>query len=172
MLHICHRSTGKMTVKCYSPAYQHSAFGEHSMRNPTFLLILCLVMGSAASCAVASHHSRTHASTKGTVEGYLDTCAAIGWPNMPKYASGTVTVYGTGVHNSPASDPSSIMPPKKDAIAEQQVTPERPYRFVLPAGSYILVGTYGAPGSKGGSIITVMVHPGSTEHLDLPNVCI
>lgn len=63
-----------------------------------------------------------------------------------------------------------VFPP---AVAARETVDENStYRFVLPAGGYVLSARYeGGPGTAG-PFTDVNVRAGTTRHVDIPDTCI
>ncbi len=107
----------------------------------------------------------------GSVTGYLDACSGLGLAALQSpYAAGTVTALSghiRWVSVAPGQWRESI---PTIVMARAVVTPELPFRFVLPAGAYVLRGSYG-PGSDVFPSVSVVVRAGRTIQLNVPNQC-
>ena len=135
------------------------------------IALLVTVLGVLVSCASSTHHSMDVLSMTGTVEGHLDTCSAQGFPGLPPYSTGTVNVYKASVYAKVFKSGVEHALQSQDSLAKATTSPNHPFRFVLPEGSYTLVGTYAMPGSNARSVITVQVKQGAVQHANLPDMC-
>ncbi len=135
------------------------------------IALLVAVLGVLVSCAGPTQHSSHVLSMTGTVEGHLDTCAGMIFPGIPPYSTGTVTVYRASVYAKVFKSDVEHALQSQDSLAKATTSPNHPFRFVLPEGSYTLVGTYAMPGSNARSVITVRVKRGAVQHANLPDMC-
>ena len=94
----------------------------------------------------------------GTVTGGIIPCEALGIAGEPHYAAGTVTVLEGQIHWRTTGPGTSV-----------QVFPTTV--VVLPAGDYLLRARFPPPANVEPSV-SVTVHAGQTEHIDIPNMCI
>jgi uncharacterized membrane protein len=93
-----------------------------------------------------------------------------------RYAAGVVDVLkgrltwrATSPGNQQVVFPTSV-------VAEQSVTANGVYRFVLSPGSYVLRAHYGASVTANGAPLTpwkqIVLMSGTTVKADIPNMCI
>ena len=107
----------------------------------------------------------------GTVTGGIIPCEALGIAGEPHYAAGTVTVLEGQIHWRTTGPGTSVQVLPSTVVVTEQVGVDTSYDFVLPSGDYVLRARFPAPASIEPSV-SVTVHAGQTEHIDIPNMCI
>jgi len=111
------------------------------------------------------------AGNLGTVTGGIIPCAALGYPGEPHYAAGTVIVLEGQLHWRSTGPGSSVAIFPTAVVVNEQVGVDASYDFVLPAGDYLLRARFPPPANVEPSV-SVTVHAGQTDHIDIPNMCI
>jgi hypothetical protein len=106
---------------------------------------------------------------RGLVVGGIIPCQGIIFAGGPHYAAGTVTVLAGSVGWENAGPSYGFVFPTAVA-AQQTVTTNSSYQFVLAPGHYVLRAKYPPPGN-GEPFIEVTVKAGATVHTDIPNIC-
>lgn len=105
---------------------------------------------------------------RGVVSGGIRPCDALGRPDLPHYAAGTVTVLeGQVTWRSSQGTPSYVDVLPTTVVAHESVPTDGMYRFDLDPGRYVLEA---APAGAYGPYATVSA--GDDLLVDIPNVCI
>ena len=107
----------------------------------------------------------------GTVTGGIIPCEALGIAGEPHYAAGTVTVLEGQIHWRTTGPGTSVQVLPTTVVVTEQVGVDTSYDFTLRPGDYVLRARF-APPANVESSVSVTVHAGQTEHIDIPNMCI
>ena len=113
----------------------------------------------------------------GTVTGRIEACQALGWPDAPEYAAGTVTVLQGSVTWRSTGPGTSVQILPTTVIAEETVGENSTYSFVLPPGDYVLQAHFPPPAmivpgmAQIAPTISIAPHAGEALHVDIPNEC-
>jgi hypothetical protein len=121
--------------------------------------LLCVGILLVAGCSTGSKSS--------LVTGYLAPCSGIG-PYTATDAAGTVTALRGVEQLRTVGDRIDVTLPTAVA-ARVHVMLNKPFRFHLAAGDYVLVGTYDKGRQTGG--VPVKVLPATAVHRDIPDPC-
>lgn len=123
--------------------------------------------------SVAPTTEPTAQQEPGVMTGFLEQCVGRRRPGSPPlpYATGTVFALRGAIRVQPIpGGDQEILPTER--VGRQHVDRNTPYRFVLPAGSYVIAFSYPwGPDLEPMAGIDVTVLPGETVHMNLPNVC-
>jgi hypothetical protein len=132
------------------------------MRPLRWILTLTVVSIGVAACAPSL-------PAKGEVVGGISRCDALGTPG-PQYVAGTVTVLRGQVtwRTIRPGTSQAVFPSEK--VASQTVGAEGLYQFQLDPGTYVLRGQYISGNVQ--PFTSVVVKPGFTTRVDIPNECI
>jgi hypothetical protein len=126
-----------------------------------------LALGVAALAAMAG----CSPGNTGTVTGGIIPCSALGIAGEPHYAAGTVTVLEGQIHWRTTGPGTSVEVLPTTVVVTEQVGVDASYDFTLRPGDYVLRARFPPPASIQPSV-SVTVHAGQTEHVDIPNMCI
>jgi hypothetical protein len=107
----------------------------------------------------------------GTVTGGIIPCEALGIAGEPHYAAGTVTVLEGQIHWRTTGPGTSVQVLPSTVVVTEQVGVDTSYDFTLRPGGYVLRARFAPPANVEPSV-SVTVHAGQTEHIDIPNMCI
>ena len=107
----------------------------------------------------------------GTVTGGIIPCEALGIAGEPHYAAGTVTVLEGQIHWRTTGPGTSVQVFPTTVVVTEQVGVDTSYDFTLRPGGYVLRARFAPPANVEPSV-SVTVHAGQTEHIDIPNMCI
>ena len=107
----------------------------------------------------------------GTVTGGIIPCEALGIAGEPHYAAGTVTVLEGQIHWRTTGPGTSVQVFPTTVVVTEQVGVDTSYDFTLRPGGYDLRARFAPPANVEPSV-SVTVHAGQTEHIDIPNMCI
>jgi hypothetical protein len=107
----------------------------------------------------------------GTVTGGIIPCEALGIAGEPHYAAGTVTVLEGQIHWRTTGPGTSVQVFPTTVVVTEQVGVDTSYDFTLRPGGYVLRARFAPPANVEPSV-SVTVHAGQTEHIDIPNTCI
>lgn len=136
-----------------------------------FLAVVGLALAAPNRNSAQAPPPYVNAPGYGSVTGYLDACSGLGLATLQSpYAAGTVTALSGHIRwvaVAPGQWRESI---PTIVTARSVVTPELPFRFVLPSGGYVLRGSYG-PGSDVFPTVSVVVRAGRTIQLNIPDEC-
>jgi hypothetical protein len=130
------------------------------------------LLGAAAAMLVALSITAAAITPplRGVVSGGIRPCDALGNPDLPHYAAGTVTVLkGQVTWQSGQGGPSYVDVLPTTVVAQETVPTNGMYRFDLQPGSYVLEA---APSGGYGPYTTVTVNAGDELVVDIPNTCI
>jgi hypothetical protein len=145
-------------------------------KSSTAIGLVALVLfgiGLAASSGSFARAAREPLAAPGygSVTGYLDACS--GLPRAPlasPYGFGTVTILSGRIRwLSVGTGQWQESLPRND-VAKERVTPQLPFRFVLRAGRYVLMGNYGH-GSNVFPSVPIVIKAGRSVRLNIPNLC-
>jgi len=146
------------------------ALGRHTERSaapslwPRILFALVLAV-CANACGTPNPPPN-----EGLVVGGIIPCAALGPPTGVQYAAGTVTVL-EGVLTWRTTGPgTSVVVFPQTVAARQTVLTNASYRFALAPGDYVLQAQFPPPANVT-PFVSVTVRAGTTEQVDIPNMC-
>ncbi len=124
-------------------------------------LMAPLLLAAMAGCSPAN---------TGTVTGGIIPCSALPLAGEPQYAAGAVTVLEGQVHwRSTGLGTSAIVFPTT-VIVTEHVGVDASYDFILGPGDYVLRARFPPPANIE-PWVSVTVHAGQTQHVDIPNSC-
>jgi hypothetical protein len=127
-----------------------------------------LALGVAALAAAMAGCSP---GNTGTVTGGIIPCSGLPLLGEPHYAAGIVTVLEGQIHWRTTGPGTSVQVFPTTVVVTEQVGVDTSYDFVLPAGDYVLRARFPVPRTIA-PWVSVTVHAGQTEHIDIPNLCI
>ena len=108
----------------------------------------------------------------GTVVGGIIPCQGIIDPHGPRYAAGIVEVLRGQIAWQPTSPPgTSVQVFPTDVVSQQTVSVNAQFRFVLPAGHYVLRADFPPP-SNVRPFAEITLTSGAAISQDIPNMCI
>jgi hypothetical protein len=147
-----------------------------TMKRLVLAVVAALILAACSSTSVpqGSPHSPPLIAVvvphdRGLVVGGIIPCQGIIFAGGPHYAAGTVTVL-VGSVGWQSSDPGYGFVFPTAVAAQQTVTTNSSYQFVLAPGHYVLRAQYLRP-SNAEPFAEVTVKSGATVHTDIPNVC-
>jgi len=108
---------------------------------------------------------------KGLVVGGIIPCAALAPPSGVEYAAGTVTALEGKMTWRPTGPGTSVAVFPKAVAARETVAMNGSYQFALAPGDYVLQAHLPPPANVT-PFVSVTVKAGTTQHADIPNVCI
>ena len=124
-------------------------------------LIAPLLLIAVAGCSAAN---------TGTVIGGIIPCAGIPYAGEPHYAAGTVSVLAGQIRwRSTGPGTSTIVFPTA-AVVTEQVGVDASYDFALLPGDYVLRANFPPPANIE-PWVSVTIHAGQTQYVDIPNAC-
>ena len=140
-----------------------------TVRGAIAVLALCTL----ASCSQGSSVPPTasvRTPSDAVVTGGIAPCEGIPVPGGPKWAAGTVTVLRGHVtwRSIAPGEWQAVFP--TDVAATSTVGVDQTYRFVLPAGYYVLRASYPPPGNAQ-PYTEISVRGGSAVSAGIPNMC-
>jgi hypothetical protein len=127
-----------------------------------------LALGVAALAAAMAGCSP---GNTGTVTGGIIPCSGLPLSGEPHYAAGIVTVLAGQIHWRTTGPGTSVQVFPTRVVVAEQVGVDTSYDFVLPPGDYVLRARFPPPANVEPSV-SVTIHAGQTEHIDIPNLCI
>jgi hypothetical protein len=104
------------------------------------------------------------------VTGGIIPCAGVAIQGGPRYSAGLVDVLRGEVAWKPMADGNSQAVFPEAVVAEQRVTTNGSYRFLLPAGRYVLQAHF-APPANIVPFREIAVETATTMRADIPNMC-
>jgi hypothetical protein len=107
----------------------------------------------------------------GTVTGGIIPCVALAIAGEPHFAAGTVTVLEGQIHWRTTGPGTSVQVLPTTVVVTEHVGVDTSYDFTLRPGDYVLRARFAPPANVEPSV-SVTVHAGQTEHIDIPNMCI
>ena len=130
------------------------------------------LLGAAAALLVALSITAVAITPplRGVVSGGIKSCDALGNPDLPHYAAGSVTVLkGQVTWRSSQGTPTYVDVLPSTVVAQEGIPTNGMYRFDLEPGSYVLEA---APPGSYGPYSTVRISAGDDVVVDIPNTCI
>jgi hypothetical protein len=142
-----------------------------------FVTVALLLSGCAEQPRSTQHPSPAAASATpvragdGLVVGQIQACNGIARGGRRGFVAGTVIALRglTTVVPESAGVTRTVLPTVRSG--SQTVSKNKRYRFVLPAGAYVLAAHY----ARGGNVepwVPVTIRSGVVTHQDIPNECI
>lgn len=105
-----------------------------------------------------------------TIEGGVRPCAGIPAPNEPHYAAAMVTLLKgkTSLEPRGGGVVQTVFP--TPVVATVSVGTNQGYRFIVPAGDYVVLAHFAAGNAQ--PWVEVTVRAGESAQKDVPNMCL
>lgn len=164
-VHKCTQSHLVILWSCWMSLVAKDVRRLGSARSWAWIICAFVVVVGASACG-----SPSPPPGKGLVVGGIIRCAALAPPSGVQYAAGTVTALeGKMTWRSSGSGTSVAVFPKVVA-ARESVAMNGSYQFALAPGDYVLQAHFPPPANVS-PFISLTVKAGTTEQVDIPNIC-